>query len=1503
MIRRSSFVPAGILLVLCGISTLHAQNAANYSFATTTVGSLTDMSSGTTTLVAANQDDTASAVVPIGFDFYFMGVRQSQFSVNSNGTLRFGAVAVTGTGYNPLAQAGQSLISPYGADQRTLATTGKVHSKIVGSAPNRILVIEFLNMQSNFNSGGTPDLTYQAHLSESTGTIEFVYAAMTMSTTGAADANSNSPQFGFSSSNSAGTVGSVTADQSGTPAPTFNGASATPVDNLYVAGPITVLTSATDGSRRTFQFVPPTPTAPTGLSFSGIGPLGMTLNWTDAPDEVGYAIYRSTDGVNFSFDGAAAANSTNYIASGLSPSTNYFWEVYSVSEGALSSALAGSQMSSAGGVVTSIASGPWSSLATWSGGAIPQATDNVTIADGHTVTIDTAALALSLTVGQGSSGILEWEAGTNRSLVVGTSASIAAGGTFRTAAAGTVAGHALTIGRDLTNGGILDFSSNGGAAGANITFTGGVNATFGGSGSTTDVRQVTLNKLATPAPVLELNVSNFSVQGLTAGAPGWFAPGAGVLKIAGTFNVSSATFTSAGYTIGATGGFWLDNPNYTVSGQTGSATLAGLLRISQGTFNIGTATGNSMGFSTGASIVIEGGSVTSTGRVGVSAATNAISYTQTGGIVTVCTIGNTSGTLGSFDLGTSVSSSISWTGGSVVTQLAATTIDYRHQAGSGIPSVSGTAMLQLGNAGSGAAKTFNLRGVLPNTQVTNLSAGHTAQMSTTLVNYNNISRSITIDSGATFNFANTVFLFVGPNLTNNGTVTHNGASSNFVIFDEGAAIPAVISGTGTFTTPITALGIQNSISLTTSNQITSNAIRLFSGNITGAGKLTLGTGGATTGVMQFGNTTTPTAAGTYDEAPTFNLGTGGQVISYLRTGASRVTGPEINPTRQLTSMSFDDNDPSHTLTIANGDLTLTSAATALTLTNGRVITGPNDIIVSTGAVARTNGFIEGGLRLPFATSGSKTFPLGTATGFAPVDVNVTTGAPGDVLVRELAGAAPGLGIAAAVPRFWDIDMSGLTGDVTAAYLDPEDLGAVTEANLGLFTDDGGTPSGWSGIAGTLDTALNTMSWSSVTGQGLYALAEAGGDLSITKSDGVATTVPGGNVVYTIVASNAGPSGVTGATVGDAIPASLTCSWTCLPSGGGSCSAGSGAAINDLVNLPAGATATYTMSCAVSGTASGSISNTATITAPSGFSDGNLGNNSDEDVDTVVAPVADLSITVDNGVNGVTVPGSTTYTIVASNDGPDAAAIANVSDAFDPSLSCSTTCVGTLGGTCTAGPITTSINDTVSLPPGATITYTAVCDIGASAPSSLFNTAVISIGGGAVDPDLSNNFDTDKDPVTNHTIFADGFESGDTSAWSITILTLDHGILLKVGDGVGVGGDLASRLPADRSSVLEVARATSPDGDVLFMIQLRRTSAGEPIELRLVGPDGRSASRWLPVISSLDFLELRAPALSTHGATGAFLTLEGRISLSLSGVSATDESEAVEIWETGSGSGN
>ena len=63
-----------------------AASSANYTFAASTSGTLADMRFGTAQLVAADSDDAASPVVPIGFDFYLMGNRYSQFSANSNGT-------------------------------------------------------------------------------------------------------------------------------------------------------------------------------------------------------------------------------------------------------------------------------------------------------------------------------------------------------------------------------------------------------------------------------------------------------------------------------------------------------------------------------------------------------------------------------------------------------------------------------------------------------------------------------------------------------------------------------------------------------------------------------------------------------------------------------------------------------------------------------------------------------------------------------------------------------------------------------------------------------------------------------------------------------------------------------------------------------------------------------------------------------------------------------------------------------------------------------------------------------------------------------------------------------------------------------------------------------------------------------------------------------------------------------------------------------------------------
>src|SRR4029077_8187280 len=161
---------------------------------------------------------------------------------------------------------------------------------------------------------------------------------------------------------------------------------------------------------------------------------------------------------------------------------------------------------------------------------------------------------------------------------------------------------------------------------------------------------------------------------------------------------------------------------------------------------------------------------------------------------------------------------------------------------------------------------------------------------------------------------------------------------------------------------------------------------------------------------------------------------------------------------------------------------------------------------------------------------------------------------------------------------------------------------------------------------------------------------ASADLAITKTDGVTTATPAGSGPSTITASNAGPSDTTGAPVADTFPASLPCTWTCVGAGGGTCTASGSGNINNTVNLPSGGSITYTASCTISGAATGTLSNTATVTAPAGVTDPTAGNNSATDSDTLGAQ-ADLAITKTDGVTTATPGGSVTYTITASNAGP------------------------------------------------------------------------------------------------------------------------------------------------------------------------------------------------------------------------------------------------------------
>ena len=161
-------------------------SAGTYPFTSAAGVALEDMSSGTTQLVGPGVDDTASPLTSIGFEYWYDGVRATQFSVNANGLMRLGPTVIGTTFTNSLATTTEApKIAPYWDDLCT-GTDGKVHYKVVGTAPNRKLVVEWLNMKITRNLSCVAPVgngTFQAWLFEpshatSPGVIEFVYGAL-----------------------------------------------------------------------------------------------------------------------------------------------------------------------------------------------------------------------------------------------------------------------------------------------------------------------------------------------------------------------------------------------------------------------------------------------------------------------------------------------------------------------------------------------------------------------------------------------------------------------------------------------------------------------------------------------------------------------------------------------------------------------------------------------------------------------------------------------------------------------------------------------------------------------------------------------------------------------------------------------------------------------------------------------------------------------------------------------------------------------------------------------------------------------------------------------------------------------------------------------------------------------------------------------------------------------------------------------------------------------------
>lgn len=274
----------------------------------------------------------------------------------------------------------------------------------------------------------------------------------------------------------------------------------------------------------------------------------------------------------------------------------------------------------------------------------------------------------------------------------------------------------------------------------------------------------------------------------------------------------------------------------------------------------------------------------------------------------------------------------------------------------------------------------------------------------------------------------------------------------------------------------------------------------------------------------------------------------------------------------------------------------------------------------------------------------------------------------------------------------------------------------------------------------------------LVGAGLFAASAmaASADLRVTKTATPASAKAGDTVTYTIVATNLGPDTDPKVQVKDNfdVPNSFSsCSWTCSAGGGAVCKAPSGTGDFDHKDrpMPKNSTLTFTAACIVGVDATTSISNTAEVKAS--ITDPVAGNNKSTVTTNVIPPTADLSITKTDGVTSAYAGDTVTYTIVATNLGPDTIPKAQVKDDFPATLTCAWTCAAGGGAVCKAASGTGDIDHKDRLmPAGSTLTYTAACTIAANATGSLTNIATITTAWGT-DPVPANNTATDVDTLS------------------------------------------------------------------------------------------------------------------------------------------------------------
>lgn len=221
-------------------------------------GNPLDMSTGTTGHLAPGSpaSGTASNATniewPAGFTFVYptntVSAQVVSWSVASNGCIGLSnttASAIT-TGNNIAGGTGFRMGAFItGLNNGGVSESGIVHSKVFGTSPNQVFVVEFSKMRFiNTSTNPNGDLTYQIRFYENGNLIEFVYGDM-----GLGAGSSTTVRGGFSTNSTAPENLNINFSN-------HTIANASIANSFNVLGPLAPFAGTTATSRRVYQFSP-----------------------------------------------------------------------------------------------------------------------------------------------------------------------------------------------------------------------------------------------------------------------------------------------------------------------------------------------------------------------------------------------------------------------------------------------------------------------------------------------------------------------------------------------------------------------------------------------------------------------------------------------------------------------------------------------------------------------------------------------------------------------------------------------------------------------------------------------------------------------------------------------------------------------------------------------------------------------------------------------------------------------------------------------------------------------------------------------------------------------------------------------------------------------------------------------------------------------------------------------------------------------------------------------